>query len=265
MRGSYQDAVVMSSSHFRSAGAVEQKVRRLYSDMLCRFGIVPHMMRAQGARFSVNPSDVIDQSIAVHGMWEQAQLEELAALATARRIDFFIDAGANSGFYSVMFAIKNLAERIIAFEPDPENYARMMTNLKANALSSCVEAVQIALGDTASEVTLYQGAKHNLGESTIAVPEQTPQDVVFQVKQARFDDLYKISGKTLIVKIDVEGYEFQTLAGFERTLRDNACYLQIEHYGERHEELKAYMASAGYRYLHTEYIDLYFTNMPDVA
>lgn len=255
----------MSSAHFRTAGAVEQKVRRLYSDMLCRFGIVPHMMRAQGARFSVDPSDVIDNSIAVHGMWEQAQLEELASLASARRIDFFLDVGANSGFYSIMFGIKNLADRIIAFEPDPENFARLMTNLKANALSGRIETVQLALGDAASEVTLYQGARNNLGESTIAVPEQTPQEIVFQVKQARFDDLYEISGKALIVKIDVEGYEFQTLAGFERTLRSNACYLQIEHYGDRHEELKARMAEFGYRYLHTEYIDLYFTNMPDLA
>ena len=255
----------MSAPYFRSAGLFEQAVRKLYSGAMQRLGLTPHLTRAQGARFWVDTGDYIDSTISVFGMWERPQLEALAALAIARKVDYFLDIGANSGFYSVMFAVKNLAERIIAFEPDPDNYARLMMNVNANALAGRIETVQLALGDAASEVTLYQGARTNLGESTIVVPEQTPQEVVFRVRQARFDDLYAISGKTLIVKMDVEGYEFHALAGFERTLRDNSCYLQIEHYGERHEELKARMAGLGYRYLHTEYIDLYFTNMPDVA
>jgi FkbM family methyltransferase len=140
-----------------------------------------------------------------------------------------------------------------------------VANLKANNLTARIEAVALALGDTDGEVTLYEGARGNRGESTIVVPEQTPREVIFRVRQARFDDRYTFAGKTMIIKMDVEGYEFHTLAGMERTLRDNACYLQIEHYGERHEELKARVADFGYRYLHTHDIDLFFTNMPDVG
>jgi FkbM family methyltransferase len=252
--------------HFRAPiGLIERSARKLYTDTLQRLGFVPHMTRAQGARFVVDPSDFIDRCIALYGMWDDAQLEEMAALATRRRIDVFLDIGANNGFYSVMFAIKNLAERIVAFEPDPGNFARLMANLKANDLAGRIETVALALGDADGEVTLYEGARYNRGESTIVVPEQTPQEVKFQVRQVRFDDQYAIAGKTLIVKIDVEGYEFHTLAGMERTLRDNACYLQIEHYGERHDELKARVADFGYRYLHTHDIDLFFTNMPDIG
>jgi FkbM family methyltransferase len=252
--------------HFRHPiGPFERSARRLYSDTLRRLGFVPHVMRAQGARFVVDPSYFIDRCIAHFGMWEEAQLEDLAGLARRHRIDVFLDIGANSGFYSVMFAVKNLAERIIAFEPDPGNYARLMANLKANDLAGRVEAVPFAIGDADSEVTLFEGARYNRGESTIVVPEQTPQEVKFQVRQQRFDDAYAIAGKTLIVKMDVEGYEFQALAGMERTLGGNACYMQIEHYGDRHEELKARMAGLGYRYLHTHDIDLFFTNMPDIG
>ena len=255
----------MSPSHFRSAGRTEQALRKVYSGTLRRLGIVPHVMPAQGARFVVDPTDFIDSHIVTFGMWELAQLEELAALATARRIDCFLDIGANSGFYSIMFAIKNLAERIIAFEPDPGNYARLIANLNANDLAGRIETVPLAIGDASSEVTLYEGAKWNRGESTISVPEQTPQQVQFRVRQVRFDDLYEIAGKAIIVKMDVEGHEFHALTGMERTLRDNACYLQIEHYGERHEELKVRMGGFGYRYLHTHDIDLYFSNMPGIG
>jgi len=251
--------------HFRSPALFERSARRLYSETLQRLGRVPYMVRAQGARFVVDPSDLIDRCIALYGMWDEIQLEELAELANRRKIDVFVDIGANTGFYSVMFAVKNLAERIVAFEPDPGNFARLTANLRANDLAGRIEAVPLAIGDADSEVTLFEGARYNRGESTIVVPEQTPQEVKFRVRQVRLDDAYAIAGKTLIVKMDVEGYEFHALDGMQRTLRDNACYMQIEHYGERHEELKARMAGYGYRYLHTHDIDLFFTNMPDIG
>jgi FkbM family methyltransferase len=139
-----------------------------------------------------------------------------------------------------------------------------MANLNANRLAGRIEPVALALGDQASEVKLYEGGKWNRGESTIVVPEQTPQEVTFQVKQARLDDLYAFKGQTIIIKMDVEGYEFHVIAGMARTLKENACYLQVEHYGTRHEELKAALAAIGYRYLYTHDIDLFFTNMPGV-
>lgn len=253
------------SRHFRHPiGRVERTARKLYSDVLCRLGVVPHTVRAQGARFLVDPSDYIDSCIAYDGMWEEPQLEALAELASRRRIDAFLDVGANAGFYSIMFAIKRLAGEVIAFEPDPGNYARLMANIDANGLRPRIAAVPLALGDRASEVTLYEGAKWNRGESTIAVPEQTPQTTTFTVRQVRFDDEYSFAGKAIIVKMDVEGYEFHSLAGMERTLRENECYVQIELYSERFEELKALMAGFGYRFLRTEYIDHFFTNMAGI-
>jgi FkbM family methyltransferase len=254
-----------SPQHFRHPiGPIERAARKLYSGALQRLGFVPHVMHAQGARFLVDPSDYIDECIAHDGMWEAPQLEDLAELASRRTIDLFLDIGANAGFYSIMFATKRLAGQIIAFEPDPGNYARLTANLDANDLAGRVTAVALALGDRASDVTLYEGAKWNRGESTIAVPEQTPRERTFNVRQVRFDDEYSIASKTIIVKIDVEGYEFHTLTGLERTLRENQCYLQIELYSDRFEELKAHLAGLGYRYLHTHYIDHFFTNIAGI-
>jgi FkbM family methyltransferase len=251
--------------HFRPLGRVERIARKLHVETMKKLGVSPFVARAQGARFVVDTTDYIDACLALFGMWEEVQLEQLAELAIRHKADIFLDIGANAGFYSVMFAVKKLAPRIIAFEPDPGNYARLIANLDANGLIGRIETVQIALGDQASEVKLYEGGKWNRGESTIVVPEQTPQEVTFQVKQARLDELYAFKGQTIIIKMDVEGSEFHVLAGMERTLKENACYLQVEHYGTRHEELKAALARVGYRYLHTHDIDLFFTNMPGVG
>jgi FkbM family methyltransferase len=254
----------VTSPHFHALSPLQHKLREYYANVRGLLRLTPYTVTAQGARFVVGTTDYIDRCIAFFGIWEQPQLEDLAELTAKRKIDYFLDVGANAGFYSIMFAMKNLSDRVIAFEPDPGNYARLMANINANSLAARIEAIPLALGNDSSEVVLYEGAKWNRGESTIVVPEQTPQEVTFRVRQARFDDQYSIADKSIIVKMDVEGYEFQALAGMERTLRDNACYLQVEHYGTEFERLKAQCEGYGYRFLHTRDIDHFFTNMPDV-
>jgi FkbM family methyltransferase len=252
--------------HFRfPISRIEWTWRKLYSEGMRKIGLSPHVVRAQGARFSVNTVDYIDQCIAFDGMWEAPQLEMLAELCNRRKVDCFLDVGANAGFYSIMFAMKKLTDRIIAFEPDPGNYARLTANLALSGLSGRVEALSLALGDQNNEVTLYEGAKWNRGESTIAEPAQTPKEFAHRVRQTRFDEAFRLARQNIIIKMDVEGYEFNVLAGMERTLKENACYLQVELYSDRLGELKDLFGRLGYRYLHTEYIDHFFTNMPDIT
>jgi FkbM family methyltransferase len=216
----------------------------------------------------VNTTDFIDRELALKGIWEAEQLEDFAAICRSHHVDYFLDIGANAGVYSVLFAVQHLGGDIIAFEPDPGNHARLMANLEANDLLGTVRVMQVAVGSTAGEMTLMEAGAHNRGESWIVHPDQPPEEApgvaTHIVKQIRFDEEFRISGKTILVKMDVEGSEFHALAGMERTLRDNQCYLQVELYSDRFEELKALFARLGYRYLKTNYIDHYFTNIPDV-
>jgi FkbM family methyltransferase len=241
--------------------------RRKIADRVGRsIGDVPRIVRAQGARFVVDTTDYIDQCIAWEGMWDGPQLDRLAAVSlAAQRIGYFVDVGANSGFYSVMFAKRNLAEHIIAFEPDPGNYARLMSNLTLNGLVRRVDARCLALGDNKRKVMLFEGAKWNRGESSIAVPDQTPKEVTHMVLQERLDDVFVLSRQKIIIKMDVEGHEFKALAGMQQALRRNACYVQVELFSDRFDELQQFFTGLGYRCVHTEAIDHFFTNMPEIV
>ena len=159
---------------------------------------MPRVVNAQGARFLVDTTDFIDQCIAWEGMWDGPQLDRLAAVSLAAQpAGYFVDVGANSGLYSVMFATRNLANRIVAFEPDPGNYARLLSNLTLNGLCHRVDARRLALGDAEGDVTLYEGAMWNKGESSIALPDQTPKVVTHLVQQARFDNPFALSDEGL--------------------------------------------------------------------
>lgn len=248
------------------AAALLRKVRYNAMSLL---GVPSFVTRAKGARFVVNTTDFIDRELALKGVWEGEQLADFAAVCRTHEVDYFLDIGANAGVYSVLFAVHRLGGDILAFEPDPGNYARLLANLEANRLLNAVRALPLALGDKAGEVTLMEAGAHNRGESWIAHPDKPPEEApgvaTHRVRQIVFDDEYNISGKTLLVKMDVEGSEFHALAGMQRTLRDNRCYLQVELYSDRLEELKDLFARLGYRYLKTNYIDHYFTNIPDIA
>lgn len=249
-------------------GAIERSARSLYDSAMRALGRVPYVARAQGARFMVDTTDLIDREIAINAIWEAEQLEDFAAICRAQEVDCFLDIGANAGVYSVLLATKNLGGEIIAFEPDPGNRARLLANIVANGLQDRIRVVEEAVGDKPGEVVLMEAGSHNRGESWIAHPDKPPEEAPgvasHVVRQIRFDEVFSFSGKTILVKMDVEGSEFHALAGMERTLRDNRCYLQVELYSDRFEELKALFARLGYRYLKTNYIDHYFTNIADI-
>lgn len=248
----------------KPAGAVERLFRRVRYSLMRLTGRERFTVRAQGMTFVVNTTDLIDSYLALYGAWEPEQLNRFAAVAARVRFDLFLDIGANAGVYSVFVASKKLAKEVIAFEPDPGNFARLKANLEANDLQEDVWFLPLALGDEAAEVTLTQAGDYNRGESYITQPDMPEGAVTHRVRQVKFDDEYQIRNKHILVKMDIEGYEFRALAGMERTLRDNLCYLQVELYSDRLEELKALFARFGYRFLGTFEIDHYFTNIRDV-
>ena len=221
-------------------------------------------VKAQGLNFVVGYKDLIDYHLALDGSWEPTQLNRFAEVAGKVPMDVFLDIGANAGFYSVIVAANHLTKEVIAFEPDPGNYARLKANLEANNLQEEVWALQQALGDKADEDTLTESNEYNLGDSDITHPDMPAGAITHRVKQVKFDDEYQIKGKHILIKMDIEGYEFHALAGMERTLRDNLCYLQVELYSDRIEELKALFQRLNYRFLGTFEIDHYFTNIRGV-
>jgi len=260
--------MIQSSVFAPPIGRIALWRRRLYCETLRWLGYRHMVVEAQGAYFLVGLTDLIDRHIAHLGMWEASQLEDLARVCQSRQVDGFFDIGANAGFYSVLLVSKGLVGTAVAFEPDPGNYARLMANLALNDLTNRVRALPVAVGRESGEVVLAQAGPDNRGESWIMHPDKPPEEAAavatHRVRQIRFDDEFAISGKTLVIKMDVEGSEFHALAGMQRTLAENRCYLQIELYSDRIVELKQVLAELGYSYLHTDYIDHFFTNMPDL-
>ena len=129
--------------------------------------------------------------------------------------DTVVDIGANIGWFTLHLARRvGPAGTVHAFEPEPGNFHRLVTNVRANGLSWVVPHA-VALGAENGQALLHTTA-HNTGMHRLYASVCCEGPAV-PVAVRRLDDLVPPGGVAL-VKIDVEGYEHAVLRGARRLL-----------------------------------------------
>lgn len=155
-------------------------------------------------------------------------LYELDTERVVRRLlqpgDRFIDAGANIGYFTLLAAsLVGEQGRVDAFEPQPDNRARLMRHLERNNLTSRVHIHPLALGDHDGEVNIhYYTEAYNHGSSTLfAEPGVNTRST--PVPMRRMDEIITPDDDRPIrlIKLDIEGAEPLAIAGMTRLLQSD--------------------------------------------
>ncbi|MCF6289559.1 MAG: FkbM family methyltransferase [Desulfobacterales bacterium] len=120
-----------------------------------------------------------------------------------------IDAGANSGLTSIWFANRFPDSRIIAIEPEKNNFAILKKNI---APYNNITPVHGALWDENKEITLVDPGLGTMGYMTrnnAATAEKIPGKSLYRVKGMTIDRIMAEQGIEFIdiLKIDIEGAE----------------------------------------------------------
>jgi FkbM family methyltransferase len=229
----------------RGARMIRRLLGRPTSFYQCRYG---------GARFLVDLDDLVGYEIAIGRM----EWRELALMTDAcRRLspDVFLDVGANIGLYSCVLGRNRLVPKILAFEPDRQNFARLMQNLALNDLSDTVEARELAVGARAGKALLAPAGNENRGLSKIA----SDGSGAYEVELVALDDIVPLQGRSIAIKIDVEDYEQEVLTGAERLFRENFGFAQIEARDDHlADAIERRMTGFGWRFVERYQIDLRF-------
>lgn len=131
----------------------------------------------------------------------------------------FIDAGAYTGIYSLL-ALKHGAERVVAFEPNPECFARLIENAAENRVDTRFSARGVALWDEPRDMTLQ--AKPNLTSAGSLMRGGSG----FKVQAVTLDS-FNFEQVTAI-KFDVERAEPQAIQGAWDTLERCKPHILIE-------------------------------------
>jgi FkbM family methyltransferase len=151
----------------------------------------------------------------------------LYELDTARMIrqllrpgDHFVDGGANIGYFTLMAAQwVGPAGRVDSFEPQPENRARLIENIRRNGLGDRVHVHPEALTDQSGSARIHvlSAAGSNHGCSSL-FPGATATSGSAPVATARMDEV--LAGtRPRLVKLDIQGAEPLAITGMTGLLQ----------------------------------------------
>jgi FkbM family methyltransferase len=130
----------------------------------------------------------------------------------------FYDIGANIGYYSLFAASAPEALQVVAFEPNPGNFALLAANAALNG--SRIQCVHAAVSDATGRAVLHV-PRSNLSGSLEAAFNPDILDTV-EVHAYRLDDYVERRTPTgrLVLKAIVEGHEPKLLRGARRVLEE---------------------------------------------
>ena len=181
--------------------------------------------------------------------FDEAERELLKSRITP---DFvFIDVGANVGGYSLFVAANaGPLARVLAIEPQPEIFERLIYNIRQNPFAT-VKAIDCALADEDGEITLFLPS-HNRGESSVRIVSSEADGKRVRVPARTLKGVVESEGYTRIdaMKLDVEGAEDLIMEPFFRTAPEALWpkMIVMEHINARWAiDLPKLILDSGYR------------------
>jgi FkbM family methyltransferase len=215
-------------------------------------------------RLDLDPALPADSNImryVANGRFYEPDVSQVL-LHVLREGDSFVDVGGNVGFFTTMAAaLVGPAGRVLSFEPDPGNTARLRENLGLNEFANVTVVERPALA-VAGPVDFYLNGDDS-GGSALWDPGQYPNNTRTRLAPR----VLSLAGTTIdaevarlgladvrLLKIDTEGAEHNVLRGAAELLAGArvpfvVCELHefgLERMGSSQSALRAEMAGFGY-------------------
>lgn len=169
-----------------------------------------------GFVFACDQTDWLQRNLLCNRIHEQEVTDHLAASFVTD--DIFFDIGANTGYFSCLALSCGLAG-VTAFEPDPDTCIVMDGQRRLNGWpETALSIVPMGLSDESGRQQLIRGS--DSGESGFGDwPHREPVGKI-EVEVITLDEYCRQVGYfPNVMKIDVEGWEYQVLRGAKATLQ----------------------------------------------
>jgi FkbM family methyltransferase len=163
----------------------------------------------------------------LHHFWREARVRGV-----------LFDVGANNGLFSALYCLAHPLNRAVAFEPSPTLVDRIRDMARLNGIEDRVRIIDKAAAESAGERELLLAAHGGFvqpmpfaGTAQLDWHAVTVRTTTLDIESAGAD-------RPTIVKIDVEGYEWEVLRGATALIRDTqpTVFLEVHlNYLERRE------------------------------
>jgi FkbM family methyltransferase len=200
--------------------------------------------------------DPIDRQIITDQKYEEEEISYLKILYKQNSFEYFLDIGANCGYYSIKLASEIKDLKIIAFEPNKEAFIKFKNTLNIHQeLAKRINLKNYGLSDVSGALGMTSLEKFGYlqtGGSTV-IKKNEKEFIKTKIFLCDFkvgNEVINFKNKNLCIKIDVEGHEYNVLLGLEQTLIKNDTFIQIEITNQNYEKTNSFLNNIGY---HTFY------------
>ncbi len=172
---------------------------------------------------------------------------ELAAFRReAARGGLLFDIGANNGLFSVLFCRLAATNRAIAFEPSEMFTDRVRRMAALNKISTQLCCVAQAVGDRAGLSEMQIDTRGGFVQTAAFAGTEQHDWRAITLSMTTIDDQTVEMGPPQLIKIDVEGFEWEVLMGAGTTLdvaRPTVCLeLHLNYLESRGRDPRAVLA-----------------------
>jgi methyltransferase, FkbM family len=141
-----------------------------------------------------------------------------------RKDDVVLDIGANIGYYALIESkLVGRGGTVYAIEPVMRNYKMLEKNVRLNGLDN-VSTYQYAFGDKNRHAEIFVSNKSNL----CAMSKEAVGGEVLGVQDVRMmtvDQFLVGKKQPSLVRMDVEGFEYEIIKGMKQTLKSKPSIL----------------------------------------
>lgn len=134
--------------------------------------------------------------------------------------DVVLDAGAYPGEFTIYAAKK--ASKVIALEPDKQNYRKLEQNIELNNLDNVVTK-NIALSSEVGDVGFDEGDEDEAkvsGDSSVKISATTIDNISEDLPKESID----------FIKMDIEGHEIEAVKGGKSLMENGDPFFSIASY-----------------------------------
>jgi FkbM family methyltransferase len=178
-----------------------------------RGALTPRVVGTQyGFRMRVDGDSQAGRIIYATGRYEHSTAALFRQIV--RPGDVVVDGGAHIGFFTLLASqLAGAAGSVHAFEPSRRNRAILETNVRLNRLTNVVVHPE-ALGRAADRAVLSYLSERDTGTATVRPVDATAQESVDVVAL----DAMLPKDRVTLVKLDLEGGEYNALCGMRRLI-----------------------------------------------
>jgi FkbM family methyltransferase len=178
-----------------------------------------------GILFNLNPEDYLDAIVLKNGYYEEEVLTAL--LQHIGNEDILWDIGANIGLHAITIKHLRPKTQVVCFEPSPFTFSRLYLN--ANLNNADLLLINIGLSNSIGYSKLSFTISGNSGLTSF----RPWNNFSYQHAMLCYCDTaanmvrHGVIPIPTVIKIDVEGFEFEVLSGLEELLENGMLRVVI--------------------------------------